>query len=343
MNSGSLIEARYCGRGGAGPVLGGSLRYAVPAWGLTLTGFGHGLLVHESDGFGGWSAGGSLQFCPGSAGRGPSLRVAQSWGGTTTSAQSLWSLRDAVSVTALDTFDPTGQLDAEFSYGLDALACRHAPCRLSPYAGLTLADGGVRRSPASPNSVSFPLSPPITSLPSPPCMVFERLPADVQPRITAAKLLCQACLGPALLEEAVRHDRVDLLLISPERFANERFRTEVLVAMAADAVDRTYFASRLLTDVPNHAAASGGARRRPNATWLAGSSSNSWLSIYLQHHGHADGAFAHLFLNEGGFYRNFFATLKAGAGHGGGVERMFITGVSPITPGSGGPGAERSR
>ena len=55
----------------------------------------------------------------------------------------------------------------------------------------------------------------------------------VVPRITAAKLLCQACLGPALLEEAVRHDRVDLLLISPERFANERFRTEVLVAMAA--------------------------------------------------------------------------------------------------------------
>ena len=34
---------------------------------------------------------------------------------------------------------------------------------------------------------------------------------------------------------------------------------------------------------------------------------------------------------RGGFYRNFFATLKAGTGHGGGVERMFITGVSPIT------------
>ena len=37
------------------------------------------------------------------------------------------------------------------------------------------------------------------------------------------------------------------------------------------------------------------------------------------------------FTHGGGFYRNFFATLKAGAGHGGGVERMFITGVSPIT------------
>ena len=37
------------------------------------------------------------------------------------------------------------------------------------------------------------------------------------------------------------------------------------------------------------------------------------------------------FTHGGGFYRNFFATLKAGTGHGGGVERIFITGVSPIT------------
>ena len=37
------------------------------------------------------------------------------------------------------------------------------------------------------------------------------------------------------------------------------------------------------------------------------------------------------FTHGGGFYRSFFATLKAGAGHGGGIERMFITGVSPIT------------
>ena len=37
------------------------------------------------------------------------------------------------------------------------------------------------------------------------------------------------------------------------------------------------------------------------------------------------------FTHGGGFYRNFFATLKSGAGHGGGVERLFITGVSPIT------------
>ena len=37
------------------------------------------------------------------------------------------------------------------------------------------------------------------------------------------------------------------------------------------------------------------------------------------------------FTHGGGFYRNFFATLKAGAGRRGGLERLFITGVSPIT------------
>ena len=38
------------------------------------------------------------------------------------------------------------------------------------------------------------------------------------------------------------------------------------------------------------------------------------------------------FTHGGGFYRNFFATLKGGAGQsGGGLERLFITGVSPVT------------
>ncbi len=36
------------------------------------------------------------------------------------------------------------------------------------------------------------------------------------------------------------------------------------------------------------------------------------------------------FTFDGGFYRSFFATLKAGTA-GGGIERLFVTGVSPIT------------
>ena len=38
------------------------------------------------------------------------------------------------------------------------------------------------------------------------------------------------------------------------------------------------------------------------------------------------------FTHGGGFYRNFFATLKSGtARSGGGIDRLFITGVSPVT------------
>ena len=40
------------------------------------------------------------------------------------------------------------------------------------------------------------------------------------------------------------------------------------------------------------------------------------------------------FTQAGGFYRGFFANLKAGAGRsGGGIERIFITGVSPVPMG----------
>ncbi len=40
----------------------------------------------------------------------------------------------------------------------------------------------------------------------------------------------------------------------------------------------------------------------------------------------------HEFTHGDGFYRNFFATLKTGASQeGGGIKRLFITGVSPIT------------
>ena len=56
---------------------------------------------------------------------------------------------------------------------------------------------------------------------------------------------------------------------------------------------------------------------------------DNFANTVLAYHGEqAYQAFTH----GGGFYRNFFATLKDGTGHsGGGLERMFITGVSPIT------------
>ena len=56
---------------------------------------------------------------------------------------------------------------------------------------------------------------------------------------------------------------------------------------------------------------------------------DNFANTVLAHHG---AEAYHDFTHGGGFYRNFFATLKGGtARSGGGIDRLFITGVSPIT------------
>ena len=56
---------------------------------------------------------------------------------------------------------------------------------------------------------------------------------------------------------------------------------------------------------------------------------DNFANTVLAHHG--AGAY-HDFTHGGGFYRNFFATLKSGtARSGGGIDRLYITGVSPVT------------
>ena len=56
---------------------------------------------------------------------------------------------------------------------------------------------------------------------------------------------------------------------------------------------------------------------------------DNFANTVLAHHGEAA---YQSFTHGGGFYRNFFATFKAGTEAGsGGLERLFITGVSPVT------------
>ena len=127
---------------GAGLVLSGRVSYALPAWGLTLSAGGEGLLVHEEEGFREWGAGGSLHFDPGAPGRGLALSVAPSWGVAASGAGRLWGLPDAASLApaAAPSPSPGARLAAELSYGLDAPG---GSGTLTPYAGVTLAaDGG---------------------------------------------------------------------------------------------------------------------------------------------------------------------------------------------------------
>ena len=55
---------------------------------------------------------------------------------------------------------------------------------------------------------------------------------------------------------------------------------------------------------------------------------DNFANTVLAYHGEA--AYQQ-FTHGEGFYRAFFATLKAGTEQGGGIERLFMTGVSPIT------------
>ena len=139
------VGGRYDGgaaESGAGLVLSGRLGYALPAWGLTLSAAGAGLLVHEADGLREWGAGGALRFDPGAPGRGLALRVAPSWGVAGNGAGRLWTLPDAASLApAAAQPAPGARLAAKLSYGLDAPGGAGA---VTPYAGVTLAADGAR-------------------------------------------------------------------------------------------------------------------------------------------------------------------------------------------------------
>ena len=142
------VGTRYDGGAaetGAGVEVGGGLRYVHPESGLTLAANGELLLTHQARGFQEWSVGGSIQVAPDAAGRGLSFSLNTSWGETSwgetfwgeaaSGVEPLWSpgAEHAEGV-------PTGRVDAELGYGLDTPGGRGL---VTPYAGVTLAGGGV--------------------------------------------------------------------------------------------------------------------------------------------------------------------------------------------------------
>ena len=129
---------------GAGLVLGGSVSYGLPEWGLSLEASGQGLLRPESWRFSEWGAAGTLRLDPGVPGRGVALSVAPSWGGAAGGgAERLWQLPDAGALAAggVPAAAAAGRLDAELSYGLEVPG---GSGLLTPYAGVDVADSGAR-------------------------------------------------------------------------------------------------------------------------------------------------------------------------------------------------------
>ena len=126
---------------GAGIEVGGGVRYADPALGLTVEAKARGLVAHEDSDYREWGASGSVRIDPGASGRGLSLTLAPTWGAASGGADRLWSLRDARHFAANDTFDPAARLDAEAGYGLGAFGGRGL---MTPYAGFGLSETGAR-------------------------------------------------------------------------------------------------------------------------------------------------------------------------------------------------------
>ena len=121
---------------GAGVELGGGLRYADAALGLSVEATVRALLAHEAGGYEEWGLSGSLQLDPGRLGRGLSLRLASGWGLTDSSADALWQQQTASGLARGPGQTPQGRFMAEWGYGLD-VPWTHG--LLTPYGGVEVA------------------------------------------------------------------------------------------------------------------------------------------------------------------------------------------------------------
>ena len=126
---------------GAGIELGGGLRFADPARGLSVELKARGLVAHRDADYSEWGASAAIQFDPGIAGKGLMLSLAPSWGAASSGAERLWSQPDAHGLAPYGEFLPEGRLDAELGYAMTGPKGRGMQ---TPYAALSQADAGDR-------------------------------------------------------------------------------------------------------------------------------------------------------------------------------------------------------
>ena len=119
------------------------LSWTAPASGsgLTVEANARTLIAHEDSDYREWGAGGSVRLGPDASGRGLSLALAPVWGTPSSGVERLWSARDAAGLAPGGEFEAERRLEAELGYGLGA---PRGLGLVTPYAGLSLADGGGR-------------------------------------------------------------------------------------------------------------------------------------------------------------------------------------------------------
>ena len=124
---------------GVGFEVGGGLAYRGA--GITIEGKVRTLVAHDDSAYEEWGASAAIRIDPGSNGRGMSLTITPTWGSAASEAEQLWSTRTAEDLVGNAEFEAESRLDAELGYGIGG---PHGLGLLTPYAGLTLADGAQR-------------------------------------------------------------------------------------------------------------------------------------------------------------------------------------------------------
>ena len=124
---------------GTGLEVGAGVSYVTGP--LTVEGQVRMLVAHEESGYEEWGASAAMRITPSASGRGLTLSIAPQWGRTGSATQRLWSARDASALGAHNAFEANNRLSIDAGYGF---ALVHGHGVLTPYAGLTLGDGGTR-------------------------------------------------------------------------------------------------------------------------------------------------------------------------------------------------------
>ena len=121
---------------GFGMELGGGLRYADAALGLSVETKARALIAHEDGGYEEWGLSGSVSLDPGRLGRGLTLNLSSGWGVAESNAQAMWQRQSTAGIAPQQAMAAQARFAAEAGYGLD-VPWTHGV--LTPYTGLEWA------------------------------------------------------------------------------------------------------------------------------------------------------------------------------------------------------------
>ena len=121
--------------------IGGGLRYADPATGLTVEGRARTVPIH-SGAYREWGVSGLVRLDPGAAGLGLALSVQPAWGQTASGVQRLWET--GMTQGAVPANQAAGRVNARVAYGLGTSSWG-GPGVLTPYTDVSLSGEGSRR------------------------------------------------------------------------------------------------------------------------------------------------------------------------------------------------------